>query len=152
MAYTGSKAFTGKGTIFSIGTTGATPTFTPVSELKTFAFSGAKNDTEDITNSDSLGRAREFLVTLLDSGEISITGNYVGGDAGQVAFRAAFNSGSILPFKMQLPTAPGQTTTGDLFTFSGLVVESNPDTQFDKAITFSAKVKISGMITITPGT
>jgi len=146
-----SKAFTGKGTVFSIGTAGVTPTYTGVSELKTFSFSGTKNDTEDVTNSDSAGRAREFLVTLLDSGEISVSGNYVASDAGQIAFRAAFNSGVILPFKIQLPLAPGQTTLGDLFTFLGLVTENALDLQFDKATSFAGKVKISGLITYTEG-
>lgn len=152
MPDTVSKAFTGKGTVFSIGTSGETPTYTPVAELKTFSFSGTKNDTEDVTNSDSAGRAREFLVTLLDSGEVSISGNYVAADAGQTAFRAAFNTGVILPFKMVLPLAPAQTTTGDTITFNGLVTENDLDIQFDKAITFSAKVKISGVITVTTGT
>ena len=152
MADATTKAFTGKGTIYSIGTSGTTPTYTAVSELKTFAFSGTKNDTEDVTNSDSAGRAREFLVTLLDSGEISIAGNYVAGDAGQVAMRAAFNSGAILSHKMVLPMSPAQTTSGDTFTFLGLVVENNLDVQFDKALTFAAKVKVSGVITYTAGT
>jgi len=147
MADATTKAFTGKGTIYSIGTSGTTPTYTAVSELKTFAFSGTKNDTEDVTNSDSAGRAREFLVTLLDSGEISIAG-----DAGQVAMRAAFNSGAILSHKMVLPMSPAQTTSGDTFTFLGLVVENNLDVQFDKALTFAAKVKVSGVITYTAGT
>jgi predicted secreted protein len=152
MANPVSRAFTGKGTVLSIGTAGATPVYTSVSELKTYNFSGAKNDTEDITNSDSAGRAREFLVTLLDSGEISIAGNYVASDAGQVAFKAGFNSGLILPFKLQLPVAPGQTTSGDVMTFLGLITENDISLQFDKVISFAAKIKLSGIITYVSGT
>lgn len=147
-----SKAFTGKGTVFSIGSTGETPTYTPISELKTFSFSGTKNDTEDVTNSDSAGRAKEFIVTLLDSGEISIGGNYIASDAGQTAMVAAFNSGAILPFKIVLPLAPGQTTSGDTFTFIGAITEHTVDISYDKAVTWSGKCKISGLITVVSGT
>ena len=146
-----SKAFSGKGTVFSIGTSGLTPTYSAVAELKTFSFSGSKNDTEDVTNSDSAGRAREFIVTLLDAGEISLSGNYVASDAGQVALTAAFNSGAILPYKIQLPVAPNQTTSGDVITFIGLMVENDLNLSFDKAIAFSAKIRISGITTYTSG-
>ena len=147
-----SKAYTGKGTVLGIATIAAPTVFTTVAELKTFSFSGTKNDTEDVTNSDSTGRAHEFIVTLLDSGEISIAGNYVGGDVGQIAFRAAFNAGSVVPFKMTLPVGPGQTTSGDVFAFIGAVVENALSVEYNKANSFSAKVKISGVISYTAGT
>jgi predicted secreted protein len=90
-------------------------------------------------------------VTLLTSGDYSISGNYVAGDAGQAAMRAGFNAGTVLPYKIQLPVAPGQTTLGDLFTFNALVSEANTDIQFDKALTFNAKVVVSGVITYAIG-
>jgi predicted secreted protein len=127
------------------------PVYTAISELKTFSFSGAKNDTEDVTNSDSAGRAHEFIATLLSSGDVSISGNYVAGDAGQAALRAAFATGAILPYKIQLPVAPGQTTVGDLFTFTALVEENATDLQYDKAVSFNGKCKISGVITYSIG-
>jgi predicted secreted protein len=149
-----SKAFSGKGTVLGIGpivgSTG-TATFVPIAELKTFNFSGTKNDIEDVTNSDSAGRAREYLVTLLDSGDISVSGNYIAGDAGQTAFRAAFNLGSVNEWEIQLPKTPLQTTTGDLITFNGVVTENSLDIQFDKAVTFSGKIKVSGVITFVSG-
>jgi predicted secreted protein len=146
-----SKAFTGKGTVFSIGTAGSTPTYTAVAELKTFAFTGTKNDTEDVTNSDSAGRYREYLVTLADAGEISISGNYVASDTGQIAFSAAFESAARRPFKIQLPLAPGQTTLGDTITFLGYVIGDDLDIQYDKAVTFASKIKITGARTFTTG-
>lgn len=148
-----SKAFTGKGTVFSIGTVGDTPVYTPVAELKTFSFSGTKNDSEDITNSDSAGRYKEWLVTLADSGEISIAGNYVPADAGQIAFDSAFDSGLRYPFKIQLPINPnaGQTTVGDTISFLGFVTENDLDIDYSKAITFQSKIKITGPRTFTTG-
>jgi len=139
-----SKAMSGKGTVLSIGEN-------PIVEVKTFQFSGGKNDTEDVTNSDSTGRAKEFIVTLLDSGQLKCGGNYVGGDAGQLALRDAFKSGLLTDFSLVLPKTAAQQTSGDKFAFSAVVEESNIDVQYDKAITWSGSLKISGVITFTAG-
>jgi hypothetical protein len=151
MAYTKSKAGIGLGTVLSIGTSGASPTFTPVGEIKNLQQSGRQVATEDVTNMQS--SAREFVPTLLDSGTWDITGSRIGGDAGQQAMESAFAGLVILPFKVQLPVNAnaGQTTTGDLFAFNALVQECNYDLAVDKANTFSAKLKVSGVITVTPG-
>jgi len=147
-----SKAISGKGTVLGIETSaGPPPVFTNLVEVKTFQFSGGKNDTEDVTNSDSTGRAKEFIVTLLDSGQLKCGGNYVGSDTGQQALRSAFLSGALTPFQLTLPKTPQQQNSGDTFAFSAVVEESNIDVQYDKAITWSGSLKISGIITFTAG-
>lgn len=142
---------TSAGTQTTVAYTASSVTYTPVAELKTLDFSGSKNDTEDVTNFDSTGRAKEFIVTLLDSGEISVSGNYIAGDTGQAAFRSAFASGAKISFKMVLPLQAGQTVNGETWVFVGAVVELDNTVAYDKALQFSAKVKISGLITVTQG-
>jgi hypothetical protein len=100
-----------------------------VAELKTLDFSGSKNDSEDVTNFDSASRFKEYKVTLADAGDCSISGNYIGGDTGQQAFRAAFVSGAILSFEITLPFQNGQTTTGETWVFSAFVQELNNTAQ-----------------------
>jgi predicted secreted protein len=148
-----SKAYSGFGTILSIGTSGGTPTYTAIAEIKGIQLSGSQNKTEDVTNMGSPGRAEEFIVTTLMAGEFTLNGNKesLSGDAGQVAMNAAFSSGAVLPFKIVFPLGPAQTTTGDTYTFTAMVEELSWDSQFDKAITFSAKLKVSGVITATAG-
>lgn len=126
-------------------------TYTAVAELKTLDFSGSKNDVEDVTNFDSAGRAHEFEVTLLDSGEIKIAGNYITSDVGQAAFRAAFQSGVKLSFQMILPLQAGQTVAGETWIFIGAVTELDNTISYDKVLQFSSTVKISGLINVTPG-
>jgi len=126
-------------------------TYTPVAELKTLDFSGSKNDIEDVSNFDSGSRFKEYISTMADAGDVSISGNYIAGDTGQGAFRGAFNSGAVLSFQILLPLQAGQTTTGEKWVFYGIVQELDNAIQFDKAITFSAKVKITGPINVTPG-
>lgn len=149
MPYTQSAAGIGLGTILSIGTLGASPTFTPVGELKTLTQSGRSVGTEDTTNFQSL--AKEFIPTLVDSGTWDFSGNRIGGDSGQVAMEAAFSGLSLLPFKIQLPKTPKQASTGDTFTFNALVQDLNYSVSVDKAVTLTGKLKVSGIITETPG-
>ena len=149
MSYTKSAAGIGLGTILSIGTTGTTPTFTPVGELKTLNQSGRQVSTEDVTNLQS--SAKEFIPTLVDSGTWDLSGNRIGGDAGQMAMEAAFSGLTILPFKIQLPKTAAQATAGDTFSFNALVQEVNYSVSVDKAVTFTGKLKVSGAITLTPG-
>jgi hypothetical protein len=147
-----SKAGIGLGTTLSIGSgTGTPETFTLVGEVKTITQSGRQVATEDVTNMQS--GAREFIPTLVDSGTWDITGNRVGGDAGQAAMEAAFAALANHNFKVQLPIskAAGQTTTGDLFTFNAPVQELSYSLAVDKAVTFNAKLKVSGTIQVTPG-
>ena len=149
MPYTKSSAGIGLGTILSIGTTGGTPTFTTVGEVKSFSQSGRQVSTEDVTNMQS--SAKEFIPTLVDSGTWDITGNRVSSDAGQVAMEAAFQGLTVLPFKIQLPKTSTQNSTGDLFTFNALVQELDYTVGVDKATTFSCKLKVSGLIALTIG-
>lgn len=149
MSYTKSQAGIGLGSILSIGSAGATPTFTTVGEIKTINQSGRQVSTEDTTNLQS--SAKEFIPTLVDSGTWDISGNRIGTDVGQIAMEAAFSSLALLPFTIQLPKQGSQTTKGDLFTFNALVQEANYSVAVDKAVTFTAKLKVSGAMTITPG-
>lgn len=152
MSYSKSQAQSGRGTILSIGSTGATPTFSVIGEVKTATQSGSQWGTEDVTNFES-GNDQEFQTTIRDNGEFSLAGNRVPSDAGQLATEAAFSDGIIRPFKLQLPinTLTGQTSTGDLYTFSALVVSRDFSVEFNKVITFATKLKVSGPVTLTPG-
>jgi hypothetical protein len=53
MPYTKSQAQSGRGSILSIGTTGTTPTFSVIGEVKTASQSGSQWGTEDVTNFES---------------------------------------------------------------------------------------------------
>lgn len=151
MSATPTKFHLGKGGVFSISMDGGT-TYTPVKQLKTCSFTGAKSDFEDVTNMDSPGATREFAPTLLDSGEAQIQGVFLDTDPGQLAFNAAYAAQTLLTCKLQMAPRAGQTV-GYLRTFSGYVSEGNNlDAQFDKSSTFSGTIKISGPITVTAGT
>lgn len=103
---------------------------------------------------DSVGAYKETIITLLDPGEISISGNRVPGDAGQTAFNEAYGNRAKISCQIQLPidAAAGQSQNGDVYSFDAWVTQpALVDLQYDKAISFNAKVKITGPVTLTAG-
>jgi predicted secreted protein len=148
MSYTGSKAFSGQGTILSMGNGGSPETFTPVAELKTINFSGLKVDAVDVTNMESLNATREKLPTLIDSGEVNMTGNYIAHDSTQQALRTALQARSVLPWTVTLPEGSIQVPTDLLpgqFQFNGFLTELAIDLDVTKEATFTAKITITGV-------
>lgn len=151
MAYTGSKSQSGRRTSIAIGD-GVTPTegFTPIFEMKSSTQSGRNNPTDDTTNFDSSGR--EFVTTIPDFGSFEFTGARVSSDPGQMALEAAWSAATVHNFKITYPKRADQTTTGDVAAFKALVTDANESNSFDKQISVTYKIKVTGAITLTPGT
>ena len=152
MAYTGSKAQVGIGTIFEIGTVGASPTYTVIDEATDISQSGGQNPTDDTTNLQS--SALEFIPTLQNPGMFNFTMNRIAGNtaAGQLAILAAFNTQTINPYRVTLPKGTGQATTGDRYTFIALVESCNlSNIGPTKKMSYSVTIKVSGQLTNTVG-
>lgn len=150
MAYTGSKSQVGRGTIVSIGgQTGTGGTFTTIGEVTDASFSGAAWGTVDVTNFDS-GVDDEFISTTRNNGDLTLQGNMIDAEPGQVALFAAYDTGFKYDFKVQLQPAQGQTT-GKVYTFSALVTSLETSIQTRSVVNFNTKLKISGAITRTAG-
>jgi hypothetical protein len=146
----------GIGAVISIGaltgTTG-TETFTPIGEINDGKFSGFKRNTTPTTNFNSGGLVTN-LSTTLDYGTFTGTVIRVSNDAGQMALSAALVQGGAYDFEIQLEpnAADGQTTTGDLVTFSAIVTEAGAfDLSLTKASEFPITLTINGAVTFTAG-
>jgi hypothetical protein len=146
-----SKGFTGSKVVFKIGTTA-------VAQVKTLQLNGQKVTYEDISNLDTplLGSSavplKEKLPVTAEPGTLAIGGIYLPADTGYLALVAAYESQALSSFTIQLPKGPGQTTTGNLFTFSGFISELPlPDVQWDKTLTFKTTIELNTDIAITPG-
>jgi hypothetical protein len=145
LAYTGSKAQAGRGSLLSIG---STPT--PIGECSDVPFNRPEWDTVDITNFDS-GSDEEQLVTIRKAATFSITGNRVSSDAGQTAAETAYQSGALASFVFALPKTTAQTTTGDTYTFKAYVKGSNFKVSPTAKVEFTLNLQTSGPVTLTPG-
>jgi hypothetical protein len=152
MSYTGSKAQTGLGSILAINTASSgTPVYTTIGEITKLNQSGKKNNTDDVTNLESTDE--EFITTIPSPGTYAFTVNRVSSDAGQAALLTAFNSGAKTLFKITMPLAPGQTTTGDTQAFTAIVEDYNDSGSIEpkKTVTVEGSLKVSGAITFTAG-
>lgn len=146
MAYTGSLATSGRGSLLTVGSTPTT-----VGEVKSSSLSGNAWGTADVTNFQS-GPDQEFITTVRNNGEFRLSGNRVSTDAGQVIVEAAYQSGAITAFAVTLPKQGAQTTSGDKYGFNALVQTRSFDVDVTKEISWSVTLKVSGAVTYTPGT
>jgi hypothetical protein len=146
MTYTGSQAIAGRGSSLSVG---ATPTV--VGEIKTSGVSGNSWGTADVTNFQS-GSDQEFITTIRNNGELKLAGNRIATDAGQTLIEAAYQSGAIIAFALQLPKSAAQTTSGDKYSGNCLVQSRSFDVDVSKEISWTVSLKISGAVTYTAGT
>jgi hypothetical protein len=148
----------GSGISISIGTQGATPSYTPIAGVTKITPPAQKFGTTDITTLAT--GFKKVLKTIPDYGEVSIEGIYESADPGQAALAAAFamlgNStyGGDFPFEIQMPPnlAGGQTATGDLLKFLGPVTEFATDQESaEKEVTFKATIKVNAQPVVTLG-
>ncbi len=144
-----SKSFRPQGIVLQ--TDKGTGTFEPIAEVKKIDFTGGKADMADVTNQDSVGAHREFLPTLLDAGELSFDGNYLGNlDASQADLQTLFEGQTLSQWKIILPIPPGETVSRGTWSFAAYVNAFDPVFPVDKEASFTAKLKITGPRTFTP--
>jgi hypothetical protein len=143
-----SKSQAGRGTVIAIGVTPTT-----IGEVKNIKRSGNEWKTEDVSNMSTSTRSTEKLATILEQGKVELSGNRVSSDAGQVALDAAFETGLASSFLITLPKTATQTTAGDTYAFSAIVLSNAPsDLDVTKTIQFGASLEITGDVTFTPAT
>jgi hypothetical protein len=122
----------------------------PIGELDDVPLDLPEWMTDDATNFES-GQDEEFITTIRKSMEFTVTGNRVSADAGQVAVQTAYGAGTLSSFTLQLLKNASQTTTGDKYIFSALVLSQSFKIETTKKITFAMKLKTSGPVTFTAG-
>lgn len=145
MPYTGSQAQAGRGTQISIG---STPTL--IGEVTNAPLKRGKWETVDVTNFES-GADSEYLTTIRKGQQLTVKGNRVVSDAGQVAVEMAWENGTVSKFTVQLPKTATQTTTGDTYTFNALILSFDFNVEPTKQIDFEMELQVTGGYTFTAG-
>jgi hypothetical protein len=134
-------AYIGRGCHFQIQVAG---TYTSVAQLQKFSFSGIKLVFDDVTNIDSPSSYKEVLPVLIDPGDVALEGIFNPEDATQTDLLTACQGLTLSNFKIVLSNA--QATT---LTFAGYVAEYAPaQVETTKAITFTAKIQVTGPVTV----
>jgi predicted secreted protein len=140
-----SQSIAARGTMLQRGS-GSPTTYTTIAEVLKIQRSGSKADLADVTNMDSPSSFREFLPTLLDSGEVSFECNFIPSSSSQATVLSDFTNQTLSPWKIELPGG----TEGN-WTFNAYVTSDDIDIPIDKQVTKSVKLKISGPVTYTAG-
>ncbi len=117
---------------------------TAIAELTSITGPGVSADAIDVTSHGSANTFREFLAGVKDGGEISIEGNLVVTDAGQMALITDITDGSVDAYTLTYPNTDAST-----WTFSALVTAFQINAPFDDKLGFSATLKVSGKPTFT---
>lgn len=101
-------------------------------------------ETLDTTTLDSDGGYRTFTGGFKDGGEITLTGYFEPGDAGQAALDAAYESGDVTPFEIIFPA-----TIGASWVFDGVVTGyTGGNAELEELLGFEVTIKISGKPTL----
>lgn len=137
------EAVSGYGTLLKAGD-GTTPTevFTTIAEVKDISGPGMEQGTEDVTTHSSPGRAREFIPTLLDGGEVSFDVNLIF-DATQGPASGLYDDmidGTRRNYQLAFPT-----DGNDVCLFAAYVTGYEPDAPVDGVLGASITLKVTGL-------
>ena len=110
-----------------------------VAELQNIGTPQLTRDEEDVTNHDSPGGHEEFIMTLMRSGTLPISGNFVAEDPGQQKVISLFKSAERVPMSIKLPDDIAE------WQFEGFVKELNMGELGNGKIPFNASLRVSGM-------
>jgi len=138
-----SQAFSGYGLFVQLGNgifVGSPPveTFTAITEVQMVDLTGSKTDLVDVTHAQSPQARREYLATLIDSGDMNFTANFIPGDATQTTLQSVMDARLAHNWKIILPATLGT------FSFSGIVTSIDHSLDFSKEAKLTVKVKITG--------
>ena len=112
---------------------------TAIAELTNIGGPSLSAATIEATSHDSDDGYREFLQGLRDGGDISIEGNFIPGNAGQVALTTDLNDGSLDAYTITFPAVMATT-----WTFNAIVTAFECSAPFDDKASFTATLKVSG--------
>jgi predicted secreted protein len=118
---------------------------TTIGEVLKIDQSGKKADLADVTNMDSPSAFKEFLPTLLDSGEVKFEVNFLPANTSQADCLADFNGQVLSAWKIVLPATAGH------WDFSAYVTGYDVAMDITKQVTGSITLKITGPVTYTAG-
>jgi len=110
-------AILARGTKLQRETTPASGTFTDIPERKDISWPNPTSAEVDVTNQDSAGRAKEFLIGEQDFGEVTANGNYIPGSAvlAQLITDRDANPPTQRTYRILLPGSVAPATTFTAF-------------------------------------
>lgn len=111
-------------------------------------FPGQEADEHEVTHLKSPNRRKEFIAGLIDSGEMTVSLNYVPGGATDVLLVAARAAGDTRFVRIIIPDDDGTGNAAWVIKTSGFVKRYSPDNmEPNTPMTATLVVRITGAIT-----
>jgi hypothetical protein len=137
--------------------TGTSPIVTTtIGQLKEVKRSGAKTKMINITctSSPRIGTGliyEETMPIMIGPGDIDFSGIFNPGDLSQISLQTMQDAGTLGEWTIELPLNPANTALEGHWTFAAYVSDLSTSLSFDKEISFSGKLSITGPPVFTPG-
>jgi len=139
----------GYGSLIKIGDSASPEQFTAVAKITSLNGISLTKDSPEITNTASTGRAREYIVGLLDGGTIDFEFISLPNDTSQSGTNAKglayhiLNDTALRNFQLYI-----NSTTPVTWTVSGIITNFSLSAVPSEAQTGSASIKVSGKPTL----
>jgi predicted secreted protein len=137
-----SDAIAGVGAQFKRGDGDSNETFTAIAEINSISGPDKSRGSIDVTNLDSTGGYREFIMSFRDGGQVSLNMNF--SRDGYDSMNDDFETDTSVNYQVVMPDT-GATT----FEFAGYVMDLGMAIPFDDKVTATVTVKVTGQITMS---
>ena len=134
------------GTLLKIGDGGGTEVFTTIAEVKDISGPSISVETIEVTNHDSSGARKEFIVSLIEMGEVSFDLNFYAGTT-QGFSGGLYNdmiNRTLRNFQLVIPTSPAKTGA-----FAAFIISWKLSAPVGDVLSVAATLKITGAVTWT---
>jgi len=142
-----SAATAGIGTLLKIGDAATPEVFTTIAEVLDITGPGLTSDLVDITNMDSAASWEESLPTILRSGEITFSVNFLPTNTTQSSTAGLINdfeNRTNRNFQLVFTDTPATT-----WSISGYVTNVSPSAPVAAQLTMDVTIKLTGQPTLT---
>lgn len=132
----------GFGTLLKRGDGASSEAFTTIAEVTNITGPGESLEVIDATHMESPSGYREYIPSLLDSGEVTFDLNFLPADSNQSGLRTDLTGKTKRNFQLVF-TDSGTTT----YSFAGYVTSFEPSAQIDDKLSASCTIKVTGPVT-----
>lgn len=134
-------AVTGKDTVFQRWSGSE---WEPIAHINTISGPTMSRELVDVTTLDSPGGYREYIASLRDGGDVSLSMNFDKNTYAQM--KADFESDDVQKYQIVLPN-----DTNSTFEFEGFVTDFPLNIPLDDKITADVTIKVTGETTFEEG-
>lgn len=138
------EALSSYGTLLKMGDGATSENFSTIAELKDIGGPSKSLGTKEVTTHVSPGRAREFIATLIDNGEVTAQINFLPSDGTHdpvTGLQSALDDAVKTNFQLVFPDDTDTTAT-----FAAFVTAFKPAAPVDGSLDAEITLKLTGLI------